>query len=110
VEGDNYASVEPGHTRISVALEISDARCQGRFVLMVCDEDRTPTKHGAYKEALNNSSMNSQSTKWMKCDFIHFFIFNGVTAIENGDTSMYRGNSELIRVSLSYTHLFCIDQ
>jgi hypothetical protein len=30
------------------------------------------------REALNNSSMNPQSTKWMKCDFIHFFIFNGL--------------------------------
>jgi hypothetical protein len=29
-------------------------------------------------EALNNSSMNSQSMKWMKSDFIHFFIFNGL--------------------------------
>jgi hypothetical protein len=30
------------------------------------------------KEALINSSMNFQSTKWMKCDFTHFFIFNGL--------------------------------
>jgi hypothetical protein len=30
------------------------------------------------KEALNNSSMYSQSSKWMKCDFTHFFIFNGL--------------------------------
>ncbi len=35
--------------------------------------------HKVIEEALNNSSMNSQSTKWIKCDFIHFFIFNGLT-------------------------------
>jgi hypothetical protein len=30
------------------------------------------------KQALNNSSMNSQSTKKMKFDFTYFFIFNGL--------------------------------
>jgi hypothetical protein len=53
-----------------------------------------------FKEALINSSMNYQSTKKVKCDFTFFFIFNGLSAIENGGTSMCRGNSELIRVSL----------
>ena len=52
------------------------------------------------KEALINSSMNSQSKKGIKCDFIPFFIFNGLSAIENGGTSMCRGNSELVRVFL----------
>jgi hypothetical protein len=35
--------------------------------------------------------------------FFVFFIFNGLSAIENGGTSMCRGNSELIRVSLRKT-------
>jgi hypothetical protein len=52
------------------------------------------------KEALNNSSMNYQSTKKIKCDFIFFSIFSGLSATENGNTSMCCGNSELIRVSL----------
>jgi len=53
------------------------------------------------KEALNNSSMNYQSKKKIKCDFIFFFIFNGLSATENGNTSMCCGNSELTRVSLN---------
>ena len=52
------------------------------------------------KEALDNSSMNYQSTNKIKCDFILFFIFNGISATENGNTFMCCGNSELIRVSL----------
>jgi len=54
-------------------------------------------------EALINSSMNNQSTKKVKkvkCDFTFFFIFNGLSATENGSTSMCCGNFELIRVSL----------
>jgi len=47
--------------------------------------------------------MNYQSTNKIKCDFILFFIFNGLSATENGNTSMCCGNSELIRVSfMSY--------
>jgi hypothetical protein len=46
------------------------------------------------KEALNNSSMNYQSTNKIKCDFILFFIFNGLSATENGNTSMCCGNSD----------------
>jgi len=52
------------------------------------------------KEALNNSSMNYQNTNKIKCDFILFFIINGLSATENGNTSMCCGNSELIRVPL----------
>jgi hypothetical protein len=33
-------------------------------------------------------------------DFDLFFIFNNLSVNENGGTSVYRGNSELIRVSL----------
>ena len=43
---------------------------------------------------------NDQSKKKVKCDFTFFFIFNGLTAIEYGSTSLCCGNSELIRVSL----------
>jgi len=60
------------------------------------------------KEALINSSVNDQSTKKIKCDFAFFFIFNGLPAIEYGSTFLCCGNSELIRVSLSFisVHLF----
>ena len=54
-----------------------------------------------FLEVLNNSSMNYQNTNKIKCDFILFFIFNGLSATENGNTSMCCGNSELIRVSLN---------
>jgi len=57
------------------------------------------------KEALNNSSMNYQSTKKIKCDFIFFSIFSGLSATENGNTSMCCGNSELIRVSLTVMYV-----
>jgi len=52
-----------------------------------------------FKEALINSSINYQSTKKEKCDFTFFFIFNGLSAVENGSTSLCCGISELIRVS-----------
>jgi len=51
-------------------------------------------------ETLINSSMNYQSTKKVKCDYTFFFIYNGLSAIENGSTSLCYGTSELIRVSL----------
>jgi hypothetical protein len=51
------------------------------------------------REALNNLSMNSRSTKWMKCDFRPFRHFQWLAAIENDGTFMYRGNSGKIRVS-----------
>jgi len=54
------------------------------------------------KEALIHSSVNDQSTKKVKCDFTFIFIFNGLTAIEYGSTSLCCGNPELIRVSLSW--------
>ena len=44
--------------------------------------------------------MNDQSTNKIKCDFILFYIFNGLSAIENGNTSVCCENSELIRISL----------
>ena len=59
------------------------------------------TRDDIIEEALNNSSMNYQSTNRIKCDFILFFIFNGLSATENGNTFMCCGNSELIRVSLN---------
>ena len=46
--------------------------------------------------------MNYQSTNKIKCDFILFFIFNGLSATGNGNTSMCCGNSELIRITLIY--------
>jgi len=52
------------------------------------------------KEALNNSTMNFQNTNKTKYDFILFIIFNGLSATENGNTSMCCGNSESISVSL----------
>ena len=55
---------------------------------------------GYIQEALIHSSMNDQSTKKVKCDFTFFFIFNGLTAIEYGSTSLCCGNAELIRTSL----------
>ena len=47
--------------------------------------------------------MNYQNTNKIKCDFILFFIFNGLSATKNGNTSMCCGNSELIRVSFVYS-------
>jgi hypothetical protein len=44
--------------------------------------------------------MNDQSKNISKCDFDIFFIFNGLSAIENGGTSMCRGTSEFFRGSL----------
>ena len=40
------------------------------------------------REALINSSVNYQSTKKVKCDFTSFFIFNSLSAAENGGTSL----------------------
>jgi hypothetical protein len=58
-----------------------------------------------FMEALNNSSMNYQSTKKGKCDFPFFlFIFNDLLVIENDSTSLCCGNPELIRVSLYIRH------
>ncbi len=48
--------------------------------------------------------MNYQGKKKAKCDFAFFFIFNHVSVIENGGTSLCRGNSELIRVSLTFRY------
>jgi len=45
--------------------------------------------------------MNYQSTKKIKCDFIFFFIFNGLSATKNGSTFMCCGDFELIKVSLA---------
>jgi hypothetical protein len=64
------------------------------------EQNKRALDAGSFREALNNSSMNYQSTKKVKFDFTFFFIFNGLSAIENGSTSMCCGNSELIRVSL----------
>jgi hypothetical protein len=50
---------------------------------------------------MSNSSMNYQITNRINCDFILLFIFNGLSASGNGNTSMCCGNSELIRVSLT---------
>jgi hypothetical protein len=36
-----------------------------------------------------------------KYDFDLFFIFNKLSIVENGSTSLCRGTSELIRVSLA---------
>jgi len=36
----------------------------------------------------DNSSMNYQGMKKTKCDFAFFFIFIGLTASENGSTSL----------------------
>ena len=44
--------------------------------------------------------MNFQNTNKTKYDFIWFIIFNGLSATENGNTSMCCGDSELISVSL----------
>ncbi len=41
-----------------------------------------------------DSSMNGQSKKKEKCDFTFFFIFNGLSAVENGGTTICRGNAE----------------
>ena len=60
----------------------------------------------AIREALINSSVNDQSTKKVKCDFTFFFIFNGLSTIENGSTSLCCGNSGLIRVSLAIVKIF----
>ena len=51
------------------------------------------------KEPLNNSSLNYSETK-NKSAILFFSHFQWLTATENGDTSMYRGRSELIRPSL----------
>jgi hypothetical protein len=45
------------------------------------------------KEALINSSLNYQSTQNKKCDFC-FASFSMITIIENGGTSLCRGNFE----------------
>ncbi len=47
-----------------------------------------------------NSPLNYQGKKKAKCDFAFFFIFNHLSVIENGGTSLCRGNPEVIRVSL----------
>jgi len=47
---------------------------------------RKARKEKLIEEALNNSTMNYQSKKKIKCDFIFFFIFNGLSATENGNT------------------------
>ncbi len=57
-----------------------------------------------FREALIDSSLNYQSKKKAKCYFALSFIFNHLSVIENGGTSLCRGNSELIRVSLGKLH------
>ena len=52
------------------------------------------------KKGLNNSLLEFSDHEKQKCDCCFSHIFNSLIAIENGGTSLYRGNSELIRVSL----------
>lgn len=51
-------------------------------------------------EPLINSSMNESEDEKEKFDFSFSHIFNALERNENGSTSVYCGNSELIRVSL----------
>ena len=48
------------------------------------------------KKALNNSSMNDQSTPNKKCDFCLALIFNGLQPMKMLASSLCQGNSELI--------------
>lgn len=81
-----------------------------------------------FRKALNNSSTNHSpkandrvsprkgQVSWMrltmisknkpKCDFGLFFIFNNLSVVENGGTSLRRGISEFFRGSLDPITLF----
>jgi hypothetical protein len=80
-------------------------RCAPDILLLVVDG-----KAYIVREALNNSSMNDQSKNISKCDFDIFFIFNGLSAIENGGTSMCRGTSEFFRGSLDINECLAADE
>ncbi|RLA12415.1 MAG: hypothetical protein DRQ59_07645 [Gammaproteobacteria bacterium] len=55
-----------------------------------------------FKEALNNSSMNSQSTKSEKCDFHFSLKINNLWLLILVALPCTTGTSELIRGSLKY--------
>jgi hypothetical protein len=74
----------------------------GTAIVIESDFDKYET---VIKEALNNSSMNDQNTNRIKDGFILFFIVNGLSASDNGNTSTCCGNSELIRASSSNRRL-----
>jgi len=47
-----------------------------------------------------DETSNDQSKNKSKCDFDLFFIFNNLSVIKNGGTSLCRGTSEFFRGSI----------